>query len=315
MSITPGFRHDKKFVVMALRRDSDTKGADYIAAGAQPLAILTKGLAVDPYQSEQITRDLDTGEQGGEKVIHAGEMMTLTIPVEIAGSGDASSAAAYSAILQTAMRDEKTDVANEVTHNRVLNASEEQDGTFYFYWEGMYHILLAGKSSLTVAGKINELGYLTFEVKGIYGDTIEGLPPQPDFSGFQDPLPLSNSNTKFTLDAQALNLYEYELADNHNVEHDEGTEQNQVFIESWSEEGKFIIESPALSTFDPFALMRTSTLVPFTFTHGVANGEVFEQSSSGIQILTVKPTAIKGKQAWDCGFRVIKGHHSIIKTS
>ena len=94
MSITPGFRHDKKFVVMALRRDSDTKGADYIAAGAQPLAILTKGLAVDPYQSEQITRDLDTGEQGGEKVIHAGEMMTLTIPVEIAGSGDASSAAA-----------------------------------------------------------------------------------------------------------------------------------------------------------------------------------------------------------------------------
>ena len=81
-------------------------------------------------------------------------------------------------------------------------------------------------------------------VKGIYGDTIEGLPPQPDFSGFQDPLPLSNSNTKFTLDAQALNLYEYELADNHNVEHDEGTEQNQVFIESWSEEGKFIIESP-----------------------------------------------------------------------
>ena len=117
------------------------------------------------------------------------------------------------------------------------------------------------------------------------------------------------------MDAQALNLYEYELADNHNVEHDEGTEQNQVFIESWSEEGKFIIESPALSTFDPFALMRTSTLVPFTFTHGVANGEVFEQSSSGIQILTVKPTAIKGKQAWDCGFRVIKGHHSIIKTS
>ncbi len=315
MSITPGFRHDKKFVLMALRRDGDIKGTDYIAAGAQPLAILTKGLAVDPYQSEQITRDLDTGEQGGEKVIHAGEMMTLTIPVEMAGAGDASSAAAWSSILQTAMRDENTDVPNEVTHGRILNASQEQDGVFYFYWEGMYHILLAGKSSLTVSGKINELGYLTFEVKGIYGDTVEGNPPQPDFSGFQDPLPLSHTHTTFTLDSQALNLYEYELADNHNVEHDEGTEQNQVFIDSWSEEGKFIIESPALSTFDPFALMRSSTLVPFNFTHGNASGQVFEQASTGVQILTVKPAAIKGKQAWDCGFRVIKGHHSTIKTS
>ena len=120
----------------------------------------------------------------------------------------------------------------------VLNASEEQDGTFYFCWEGMYHILLSRKISIYRRRKINELGWVTFEVKGIYGDTIEGLPlPEPDFSGFQDPLPLSNSNTKFTLDAQALNLYEYELNDNHNVEHDEGTEQSKCLLKDWSEEG------------------------------------------------------------------------------
>lgn len=73
MSITPGFKEKKKFILLALRRDSDTSGTDYIAAGATPKAILTTGLSVKPLETEQVSRDLDDGRNGGQPVIHTSE--------------------------------------------------------------------------------------------------------------------------------------------------------------------------------------------------------------------------------------------------
>lgn len=314
MSITPGYKDKRKFIMMALKRPEDTKGTDYIANGATAKAILTTGLAVNPYQSEQITRDVDDGQSGGQPVIHAGEKITITAPVEWAGSGTNVTPAAWSDLVQLAARDE-TVGASDVTHGRILNASNELDGTVYFYWEGMWHILLAGKASLTNSGKIGEIPKISVEIQGIYGDTLAGTPPTPNFGAFQKPLPFSKANTTFTLDGQALNLYEYELADNNSIEHDEGTEVNQIFIDDWSEEGKFIIEAPALSTFDPFALIRAASVMPFEITHGIAAGEIVKQSSTGVQLLTIQPSPQKGKQCWDIGFRVIRGNDSVLTTA
>jgi len=314
MSITPGYKDNRKFIMMALKRPEDAKGTDYIANGATPVAILTTGLAVNPYQSEQITRDLDDGQSGGQPVIQTGERISITAPIEWAGSGTATTPAAWSALIQLAARDETVN-ASDVTHSRILNASAELDGAIYFYWEGMYHILLAGKASLSNAGTMGQIPKISAEVQGIYGGTLDGAPPTPSFAAFQKPLPFSKANTTFTLDGQALNLYEYELADNNSIEHDEGTEVNQIYIDDWSEEGKFIIEAPALSTFDPFALIRAASVMPFEITHGIAAGEIVKQASTGIQLLTIQPSPQKGKQCWDISFRVIRGNDSVLTTA
>lgn len=314
MSITPGYKDRRKFIMMALKRPEDTKGTDYIANGATPLAMLTTGLAVNPYESEQVTRDLDDGLSGGQPVIQTGEKISVTAPVEWAGSGTATTPAAWSALVQLAARDETVN-ASDVTHSRILNATNELDGTVYFYWQGMWHILLAGKASLSLSGKMGEVPKITAEIQGIYGDTVEGTPPTPVFTAFQKPLPFSQANTTFTLDGQALNLYEYELADNNSIEHDEGTEVNQVYIDDWSEEGKFIIESPALSTFDPFALIKAATVLPFEITHGVAAGATVKQSSAGVQLLSIQSSPQKGKQCWDITYRVIRGNDSVLTTA
>lgn len=310
MSITPGFKEKKKFIMLALRRDSDVLGTDYIAAGATPKAILTSGLGVKPLETEQISRDLDDGKNGGQPVIHTNEMISITAPFELAGSGTASSPTAWSSLVQLSGKDENAEVANEVSYNRIQNATEELDGTIYFWWQGMYHILLAGKASIAYAGKINERFMGTAEIKGVYGGTLEGTPPEPDFSDFSDPLPMSNSNTSFLLDSQALNLYEYELNGNEDVQYDEGTERKQIFINDWNEEGKWIIETPTLSTFDPFALQLSGVTIPFELNHGSKSGETIVQKSTGVQILTVNSAEVKGKQCWDISYRVIRGNDS-----
>ncbi|WP_299072891.1 hypothetical protein [uncultured Paraglaciecola sp.] len=314
MSITPGYKSKARFMQVGIKRPADAKGIDYIAEGVTPLAIQTNGLTTTSWESEQISRDLDNGKNGAQPVIHTGEMISVSGAVEMAGSGSANTPAAWSPLMEMSGYDINTSTATEVSHNRILTAEDELDGTIYFRWQGMYHILLAGKVTLGTSAKIGEIGKINFEAKGVYGGTLEGAMPNGDFSAFVQPVQLSTANTSFSLDGQLLNMFEFEMAQNNAIEIDEGTELKQVFISDWAEEGKVIIEQPALSTFDPFAIARVNTLLPFEFTHGLTTGNIFKQSSTGVQIMSVDPGEHKGKATWELGLRVITGHDSIITT-
>lgn len=314
MSITPGYKAKRVFMQVALKRVADTKGEDYIAAGATAVAMLTKGLKVEPWVTEQISRDLDDGLNGGQQVIHTGEMIKISGSVELAGSGTANTPVAYAPIIEMSGYDVNIATATEVSHNRILVASNEADGTIYFHWEGMYHILLAGKSTNTVSGKIGELAYLNFEAQGIYGGTVAGAIPTATFAAFTMPVPMSFENTSFSLDGDAYNMIEYEMAQNNAIEYDEGTELKQVFINDWAEEGKVIIEAPTLGTFDPFAVARTNTLVPIEFVHGLPAGNIVKQASPKAQILSIAPGEYKGKQTWELSLRVIRGNDTVLTT-
>jgi hypothetical protein len=314
MSITPGYKAKRVFMQVALKRIADTKGADYIAAGATPAAMLTKGLKVEPWITEQISRDLDDGKNGSQPVIHTNEMIKISGAIELAGSGTANTPVAYAPIIEMSGCDVNVIVATEVSYNRILEASAEVDGTIYFHWEGMYHILLAGKSTNTVSAKIGEPGYLNFEIQGIYGGTLAGAIPTGDFSAFKIPLPISQANTSFSLDGDLYNAVDYEMAQNNAIEYDEGTEVKQIFINDWAEEGKVIIEAPTLATFDPFAIARSNVLLPFEFIHGTATGAIVKSSSTGAQLMSVTPGEYKGKQTWELGLRVVRGHDSKLVT-
>jgi hypothetical protein len=314
MSITPGYKAKRVFMQVALKRVADTRGTDYIAAGATASAMLTKGLKVEPWITEQISRDLDDGKNGGQQVIHTGEMIKISGAIELAGSGVANTPVAYAPIIEMSGHDVKTSIATEVSYNRILTAANETDGTIYFFWEGMYHILLAGKCSNTISGKIGELPYLNFEAQGIYGGTVAGAIPVGDFSAFSMPLPVSQLNTSFSLDGDVYNAVEFELAQNNAIEYDEGTELKQIFINDWAEEGKVIIEAPTLGTFDPFAVARSNVLLPFEFIHGTAAGKIVKMASTAVQILAIAPGEYKGKQTWELTLRVIRGNDSVLTT-
>ncbi|GAB5378965.1 MAG: hypothetical protein Alis3KO_01000 [Aliiglaciecola sp.] len=314
MSITPGFKSKRRLLLSAIKRPADTKGTNYISAGAPAQAMLTKGLTVDPLVTEQISRDLDDGLNGGQPVIHVNEMINITAPIEVAGSGAANTPVAFASLLQMAGYDVDTTDPSEVSYNRILNAADELDGTNHFHWENMYHALLAGKCTLSIAGKIGELMYITAEIKGIYGDTVELAIPNGDFSAYTTPLHMSQANTQFTLDGQALNLYEFEESLNNTIEYDEGTEVKQIFIDDWSPEGRFLIEAPSLSTFDPFAILKANTQMPYTLTHGTAPGQIWDQRSDAIQLLSVKSGEYKGKQCWDLSYRVLRGSDTVFRS-
>ena len=128
------------------------------------------------------------------------------------------------------------------------------------------------------------------------------------------PVDVSQANTSFSLDGQLFNAVEFEMAQNNTIEYDEGTEVKQIFIDDWAPEGKVIIESPTLDTFDPFAVARSNVLLPYEFTHGTATANIFKQVSTGVQIISVAPGEYKGKQTWELGLREIRGNDSKLVT-
>ena len=231
MSITPGFRANRKFILIALRRPEDTPNTDYIANGATPLAMQTKGLSVEALVTEQITRDLDDGQTGGEHVINVGAMIKIGGMIELAGSGAA--------------------------------------GT-----------------------------------------------PVPNFGAFQLPAEFGQARTSLSLGGQTLNCISYEMSLNNTVEYTRGTELEEMYIDKWDEKGKFEIEKPSLSTFDPFALKLENVLTSYAFTHGVDAGEVFEMGSSdGLQVLDIQHGQYKGKSTYILDVGVIKGRDSSLRTA
>jgi hypothetical protein len=315
MSITPGFRANRKFILIALRRPEDTPNTDYIANGATPLAMQTKGLSVEALVTEQITRDLDDGQTGGEHVINVGAMIKIGGMIELAGSGAAGTPVPYHPVIEMGGFSNNVS-ATEVTHQRILEASQEQDGCVYFHWQGEYHILLGGKSTWMVKGKVNELPYVEYELMGIYGGTIEGAPPVPNFGAFQLPAEFGQARTSLSLGGQTLNCISYEMSLNNTVEYTRGTELEEMYIDKWDEKGKFEIEKPSLSTFDPFALKLENVLTSYAFTHGVDAGEVFEMGSSdGLQVLDIQHGQYKGKSTYILDVGVIKGRDSSLRTA
>lgn len=314
MSITPGIKHTRKLMRIALKRPEDAKGSNYILNGATTKPIMCKGLSVNPWQPEQISRDLDDSLSGGQPVIHTGEKITITGSVEMAGSGTPNVPVEYAALFEIAGYKQTINASN-VTYTRIKNTSDEIDGTIYFDWDGIRHHMRSAKATLTRRGKVGEICYLDFECVGVYGGTFPStMPFNTDFSGYSMPVPFNKANTTFTIDDLALNAIEYEMSMGNQLEYDEGTEVEQIFIANWSAEGKVIVEAPEHGTFDPFGIAQSNVTVPTNFIHGGDDGNIFDDKSTGVQILGVEPGEYKGKLTWEISFREIRGNDGVLKT-
>lgn len=312
MSISPGYRFKRKLLRLAVQPNGQPRGVDHIANGAVPLAMQTKGLTVTPYESETVTRDLDDGLNGHQPVIHVNEMMSLSGGIEITASSEAATPVPWAGFFE--MAGYGINVDESVSYSRILNASDEKDGTLYFNWDGIEHRLIGARVNLTYTGKINELLYFNFEAKGLYGGTVEQVRPTADFSAFLQPLPMNNANDTLLIDGQALNCFGVEENLGNTIERDEGTESLAMFIDDWATEGKFMIEAATLSTFDPFAIVRSNAIIPYQFIHGPQGGRQFIAESSGIQLMPPTPAEYKGKLAWDLPYRVIRGHETVFRS-
>ena len=307
------FKFKRKVLCLALKREEDDAGIDYIAAGATAPAMLTKNGQVE-INDETLERELDGETLGHDPAMIVGAQFKFTGSIEIQGSGTATTAVAYSPLLQMAGRDEdKTTVATEVSYNSITD-NTEIDGTCYFEIDGHLYSGLGCRATFKTTIKMGELPYLDFEVTGVFGDLIDGSVPNSVFTAFKKPTKVSKANTSFTLDGSQIALVEYELTQGNTLELLETTETESVEITDIKSDGKFVVESPALSDFDPNAIAEAETLIPYSITHGTVAGSIYQEEAAQIQLLRPKAVELKGGlRGWEIPFRVIGTNKIITK--
>lgn len=292
-------KYKQKALAIALKRDSDTTGADYIAAGATALGILTKNAEID-ISDETVSRELDGIELGSDPELIVGTEFKLTFQVEIQGSGVANSPTAYAALLQAAGRDVDTTTKNtEVSYSQIDDGTEK-DITCYFELAGHLYSGVGCRGNVKSMIKVKELPVFEFELTGVFGDLVDGNVPNKVYSAFKKPLKVGKQNTTFTIDGKKLELYEYEWDHGISIEVNENTEYEGADITDVSPSGKIVVSAPALSAFDPNAIAESEILVPYTITHGTQPGLIYSESNTGVQLKRPKATEVAGGlAAWE----------------
>jgi Phage tail tube protein len=300
-----------RYLAIALKPGAGVYGTDYIAGGETPVAMLTSGCEIKPFVGEELDRDLDDGKTGSSQVLIVGTHVTMTVPLEMAGSGTNTTPVAYSPVLQICGRDENVAVG-DVTYSRITDGSEK-DATIYFYMDGALHKCTGARGALKLSAKSGEIGKLTAEITALYGGIVSNVFIKPDVSAFVTPEKIGSAPTTFLLDGVAHLLKDIELNDGTEVKYSDNVGGEKVDITDFNPDGSITIEAPGIDVFDPFAIAASHALMPMSFTQGKTAGNIVNATSTAIQFGRPEYTDLDGLIGYKIPFKTINDF--VIKSS
>jgi hypothetical protein len=147
-------------------------------------AILTRNPVFNMIDGEQVERNLMKPYKGNSGKLFVGEHRKFTFEVELAGSGAAGTAPAWSLLLQACGFAETVTAGQDVTFNPVSEG--EPTLTLYGYLDGNVSIELNAK----------QIPVMKFEFTGRYAPPTEtGMPTGVDYSAFIMPKTVGKTNT------------------------------------------------------------------------------------------------------------------------
>ncbi|MBF8271559.1 MAG: hypothetical protein HW380_664 [Magnetococcales bacterium] len=157
---------------------------------------------------DTIKRGIIKPALGNEPEIHIGTHVEIGVEVEFAGAGAAGSVPAWGVLLQGCGFSETVSTGVNCSYKPV--SSGEKSLTLYFHMDGQKHALTGCRGSVKVSIDTKKAPGLEFKFLGLWADPASVADPVPNFSSFQTPVPVSNTNTP-TLDVHNYSAVAYAL--------------------------------------------------------------------------------------------------------
>jgi hypothetical protein len=266
-------------------------------------AILLRNLNVVPLDGELVNRDLIRPYFGNSDTLVAATRVSLDFEVELAGSGAAGTAPAYSALLKAAAMAETVDAGVSVTYAPV--SSSIGSVTIYFNNDGILHKITGARGSVEINITAKQIPVLRFNFTGIYNAPTDTAAPTVDYTNFIQP---QVANTAHTTSFSLLGYSGYLMSAQFNVAnevvHRELIGFEAVEIVDRKPSGTFVIEAPTIAAKNFFTAAVNGDVGVFTITHGDTAGSIIElnapkvsignpayQDDNGVQMLSIPFTA------------------------
>jgi len=237
-------------------------------------AILVRGLNITPLDGEIIGRDLIRPYLGASEQISVTTRARLEAEVELAGAGAAGTAPAWGPLLRACAFSETITAGTDVTYAPVSSAFESV--TLYFNLDGVRHILLGARGTVSFELNAQQLPVMKYVFTGLLGTIADAALPTPDYSAFVKPVPVNTTNTT-GLDLHGYTsavLSELTVDVANTVVHRQLVGAEEVAITDRSPGGSITIEAVKIADHDFFTEAKNATTGAFSITHGPATNQV-----------------------------------------
>lgn len=280
-------------------------GTDAAPTGASN-AILTQNFSITPLDATTIQRNLDRPGYGADPVVLAGTLVSCSFAIELAGSGTAGDALPYGDILRGCGRSETLNAGVDAVYTPISKDFESL--TLDAHLDGIHHKVVGWRGSVGINVATGALPTLNVNGMGLYVDPADAVLPTPDFTRFQDPLPVAEANTPIaSLDGVELPTVNFSVSNGEQVNYRNLINQEAVTIDGRELTGQMEVLMSDLATFDPYTLARTHATLPVQLVHGVTAGNIIQFDAPRVQIASVGMGTNGGERTWQLGLRFVAG--------
>jgi hypothetical protein len=178
-------------------------------------------------------------------------------------------------LLQACGFGETVVASTSVTYNLKTDNTDIAGLTMAGFMDGQKHLATGCRGSAQLMGKVGEFFRVMFNMTGIYAAPTDAALPSATFGNHVDPLHVSNGNTTSLLvnswNGACLSEFDFNLNSSTTYKELVGCSK-QVRINNRQANGKIVIESPSLATYNAFTAATTSAIGTVSFSHADSAG-------------------------------------------
>lgn len=257
-------------------------GTDSVPTGAAN-AILAVDATFTPLEGTEERRELLLPYLGHQGIILTGLYGRMEFSVEVAGSGAAGTAPAYSSLLRACGLAETITAGTSAAYQPVSAGFEAV--TIYYNRDGVRHALVGCRGNVSVQFTPQRIPRLRFALIGLHGTAAaDAALPAATLTAFRTPVPVSKANTTFSLHGYAGPTESVSLDLGNQVEPRMLIGEESAENVDRQSSGTAVLEATTLATKNWDAIARAHTLGALALQHGTVAGNIFQIAAPAVQI-------------------------------
>ncbi len=249
-------------------------------------AMLISDLTFTPIKTSTEKRNVMRGFAGGADIEQLGQLLgELSFNVEIAGSGAAGTAPAWSPLHQACGLTEDTSVSGKVLFTPTP-IGQSKMVTIYYHMGGMLFKFLNARGELGWDISMGKKPVWKYTFTGLRQPVIDNAVPTADFSAFKKALLATKQNTPtFTIHGYAAYLNSFSGQLGNDVVPIDLVGREDTEIQDRLVTNKFEIEAVKTATKDFLGAVTAETLGAVAFAHGTTPGNIVKIDEAAVQLL------------------------------
>lgn len=252
------------------------------SAPAAVNAIIGKNVSLTPLEATEEARDLVLPYLGNQGIILTGKHGKIEFDIELAGAGAAGTVPKYGSLLRACGFAETVSAGVSVTYSIVESGVESV--TLFFEIDGVRHILLGARGTMTTNIAPKSIPHYRFTLTGLLGTITDQALTAVTMTGWQTPLEASSSNTTMSLHGWASITESLSIDLGNTVTPRFLIGSESVIISDRKVAGQAVVEATSLATMDWFARALARTRGALALVHGKTAGNIVEINGPALEI-------------------------------